>query len=229
MKLLLERSKPNICTIASVCSKRHCLPAEIRLGDEVPDDCKEPCESERSAEKQDQDPQERDARVQERKVGEDVWKKSPNWQVFWLLISLAYYNQVLKSSGKGQYPNQISSLIRFSTLAGSARQSVGIRPSTLRSNLSVICLSTRRWIHFSFDSCLPHKRVLIEQVMKSWLTKYSVDGILVSVDESCDDVHYAQDDQRQQQQRQDRLLGASNQTLKHRTKCYARVGHYLAL
>ena len=45
---------------------------------------------------------------------------------------------------------------------------------------------------------------------KQALTKNSVDGILVSVNQRGNDIHHAQDDEGQQQQRQDRLLRTSN-------------------
>ncbi len=56
------------------------------------------------------------------------------------------------------------------------------------------------------------------------LTKNSVDGISVSVDECGDDVHHAQDDQRQQQQCQDGLLGSGYQALdENRRNCITKL------
>ena len=53
-------------------------------------------------------------------------------------------------------------------------------------------------------------------LFKKELTENSVDGIPVSIDESCHDVHHAQDDEGEQQQGQDSLLRASDQTLDQR-------------
>jgi hypothetical protein len=50
------------------------------------------------------------------------------------------------------------------------------------------------------------------------LTKYSVDGVSVPVNQCCHDIHHPEDDKREQNQSQNRLLGSRNQTLKEKVR-----------